>query len=270
MHQGHGQKKTKVRFLQVEWPATLIWIILTRALWQRCANLAMVDYVVPLVWNCWFGDVILLLTTMTSVRFITSSFFAQSYAFPGLVPVTSHQHWRNWLRQHAESLALAAVVFLRAIAALPAGFRSCGLSHCVLSGDAASSHAPSLRSPGPVCACERECAAAAACWDAVWTSDPAEAVCVQGDPSCRRSALLKDDSLLDFYYQDTRTYYDMFQRGLRIAGSFNHNRLDSSGDPCKHNWPLTFKYALTWPMTLGRVYSFYTLSIIRPLLSCVL
>lgn len=40
----------------------------------------------------------------------------------------------------------------------------------------------------------------------------------QGDPSCRRSALLKDDSLLEFYYDDTRTFYDMFQRGLRIAG----------------------------------------------------
>uniref|UniRef100_A0A671VIF0 Arachidonate--CoA ligase n=1 Tax=Sparus aurata TaxID=8175 RepID=A0A671VIF0_SPAAU len=39
-----------------------------------------------------------------------------------------------------------------------------------------------------------------------------------GDPSCRRSALLKDDSLLEFYYDDTRTFYDMFQRGLRIAG----------------------------------------------------
>eukprot|EP00066_Takifugu_rubripes_P009375 XP_003976262.1 PREDICTED: long-chain-fatty-acid--CoA ligase 1-like [Takifugu rubripes] len=46
----------------------------------------------------------------------------------------------------------------------------------------------------------------------------AQSVPVNGDPSCRRSALLKDDSLLDFYYEDTRTYYDMFQRGLRIAG----------------------------------------------------
>uniref|UniRef100_A0AAQ5X9Z6 Long-chain-fatty-acid--CoA ligase n=1 Tax=Amphiprion ocellaris TaxID=80972 RepID=A0AAQ5X9Z6_AMPOC len=40
-----------------------------------------------------------------------------------------------------------------------------------------------------------------------------------GDPSCRRSALLQDDSLLEFYYDDTRTAYDMFQRGLRIAGN---------------------------------------------------
>lgn len=44
-------------------------------------------------------------------------------------------------------------------------------------------------------------------------------VCVQEDSSCRRSALLKDDSLLEFYYKDTRTYYDMFQRGLSITGS---------------------------------------------------
>uniref|UniRef100_A0A673AXB2 Arachidonate--CoA ligase n=1 Tax=Sphaeramia orbicularis TaxID=375764 RepID=A0A673AXB2_9TELE len=47
----------------------------------------------------------------------------------------------------------------------------------------------------------------------------AQSVAVNGEPSCRRSALLEDDSLLEFYYQDTRTAYDMFQRGLRIAGS---------------------------------------------------
>lgn len=50
-------------------------------------------------------------------------------------------------------------------------------------------------------------------------------VCVcarfQGDASCRRSALLKDDNLLDFYFEDTKTVYDMFQRGLRIAGEFH-------------------------------------------------
>uniref|UniRef100_A0A673AY69 Arachidonate--CoA ligase n=1 Tax=Sphaeramia orbicularis TaxID=375764 RepID=A0A673AY69_9TELE len=46
-----------------------------------------------------------------------------------------------------------------------------------------------------------------------------QAQSVAGEPSCRRSALLEDDSLLEFYYQDTRTAYDMFQRGLRIAGS---------------------------------------------------
>lgn len=39
-------------------------------------------------------------------------------------------------------------------------------------------------------------------------------------PSCRRSALLKDDNLLEFYHQDTKTAYDMFQRGLGIAGLY--------------------------------------------------
>ncbi|CAL1616095.1 unnamed protein product [Knipowitschia caucasica] len=47
----------------------------------------------------------------------------------------------------------------------------------------------------------------------------AQSVAVNGDPSCRRSALLKDDTLIDFYFEDTKTFYDMFQRGLRISGS---------------------------------------------------
>uniref|UniRef100_A0A4W5RBJ8 Arachidonate--CoA ligase n=1 Tax=Hucho hucho TaxID=62062 RepID=A0A4W5RBJ8_9TELE len=42
---------------------------------------------------------------------------------------------------------------------------------------------------------------------------------LQGEPNWRRSALLKDDALLEFYYDDTRTAYDMFQRGLRVAGN---------------------------------------------------
>ncbi|KAK1892887.1 Long-chain-fatty-acid--CoA ligase 1 [Dissostichus eleginoides] len=46
----------------------------------------------------------------------------------------------------------------------------------------------------------------------------AQSVAINGDPSCRRSALLKDDTLLEFYYDDTRTAFDMFQRGVRIAG----------------------------------------------------
>uniref|UniRef100_A0A674F7C7 Arachidonate--CoA ligase n=1 Tax=Salmo trutta TaxID=8032 RepID=A0A674F7C7_SALTR len=41
---------------------------------------------------------------------------------------------------------------------------------------------------------------------------------IPGEPNWRRSALLKDDVLLEFYYDDTRTAYDMFQRGLRVAG----------------------------------------------------
>uniref|UniRef100_A0A3Q0RAT9 Arachidonate--CoA ligase n=1 Tax=Amphilophus citrinellus TaxID=61819 RepID=A0A3Q0RAT9_AMPCI len=47
----------------------------------------------------------------------------------------------------------------------------------------------------------------------------AQSVAVNGDPSCRRSAILKDDSMLEFYYDDTRTAYDMFQRGLMISGN---------------------------------------------------
>uniref|UniRef100_A0A7N6AM76 Long-chain-fatty-acid--CoA ligase n=1 Tax=Anabas testudineus TaxID=64144 RepID=A0A7N6AM76_ANATE len=47
----------------------------------------------------------------------------------------------------------------------------------------------------------------------------AQSVAVRGDPSCRRSALLKDDLLQDFYYENTRTAYDMFQRGLKISGN---------------------------------------------------
>ncbi|KAM4579142.1 long-chain-fatty-acid--CoA ligase 1 [Fundulus diaphanus] len=46
----------------------------------------------------------------------------------------------------------------------------------------------------------------------------AQSVAVGGDPSCRRSALLKDDNLLEFYYEDIRTVYEMFQRGLKISG----------------------------------------------------
>ncbi|XP_024130954.1 long-chain-fatty-acid--CoA ligase 1 [Oryzias melastigma] len=47
----------------------------------------------------------------------------------------------------------------------------------------------------------------------------AQSVAVGGNPSCRRSALLKDDTLLEFYYDDVRTAYDLFQRGLSITGN---------------------------------------------------
>uniref|UniRef100_A0A673JU25 Arachidonate--CoA ligase n=1 Tax=Sinocyclocheilus rhinocerous TaxID=307959 RepID=A0A673JU25_9TELE len=46
-----------------------------------------------------------------------------------------------------------------------------------------------------------------------------QAQSISGDQSCRRSALLTDDNLLEFYYEDTKTVYDMFQRGLWIAGN---------------------------------------------------
>ncbi|KAM4576446.1 long-chain-fatty-acid--CoA ligase 1 isoform 1-T1 [Odontesthes bonariensis] len=47
----------------------------------------------------------------------------------------------------------------------------------------------------------------------------AQSVAVGGDPNCRRSAILKDDSLMEFYDDNVRTAYDMFQRGLKIAGN---------------------------------------------------
>uniref|UniRef100_A0AAY4B2T5 Long-chain-fatty-acid--CoA ligase n=1 Tax=Denticeps clupeoides TaxID=299321 RepID=A0AAY4B2T5_9TELE len=53
----------------------------------------------------------------------------------------------------------------------------------------------------------------------------AQSIPVQGDPSCRRSALLKDETLLEFYHEDTRTIYDMFQRGRRIAGKSESGHL---------------------------------------------
>lgn len=61
------------------------------------------------------------------------------------------------------------------------------------------------------------------CAPMVWKCSADGVVCLQGDPSCRRSALLKNDSLLEFYYEDTKTYYDMFQRGLRITGGDIHS-----------------------------------------------
>lgn len=70
---------------------------------------------------------------------------------------------------------------------------------------------------------------------------------LQGDPSCRRSAILKDDTLLEFYYDDTRTAYDMFQRGLMISGDahihthfIKHSPLDGEvgmePDRVEENW----------------------------------
>lgn len=97
-------------------------------------------------------------------------FFPCRYVFPGLVPITLHLCWtqRNGLGE--QSLAVPAViVLLRTVVVLLARFRSCGLSRCILSGDAPSTHASSLRPPGPVCACECKRIPAAACWDGAET-----------------------------------------------------------------------------------------------------
>uniref|UniRef100_A0A3P8W3C1 Uncharacterized protein n=1 Tax=Cynoglossus semilaevis TaxID=244447 RepID=A0A3P8W3C1_CYNSE len=45
----------------------------------------------------------------------------------------------------------------------------------------------------------------------------AQSVAVNVSEPCRQSALQKDDLLLDLYYDDTRTVYDMFQRSLWIS-----------------------------------------------------
>lgn len=46
----------------------------------------------------------------------------------------------------------------------------------------------------------------------------AQSVAVDGDPCCRRSALLQDDKLQDFYFEDYKTAYAMFQRGIKVSG----------------------------------------------------
>jgi len=34
----------------------------------------------------------------------------------------------------------------------------------------------------------------------------------------RKAALLKDDNLISFLYEDAKTVYEVFQRGLRVSG----------------------------------------------------
>uniref|UniRef100_A0A8C6UUC6 Arachidonate--CoA ligase n=1 Tax=Neogobius melanostomus TaxID=47308 RepID=A0A8C6UUC6_9GOBI len=46
----------------------------------------------------------------------------------------------------------------------------------------------------------------------------AQSVAVDGDPCCRRSALLPDNKLQDFYYEDSKTAYAIFQRGIKVSG----------------------------------------------------
>lgn len=108
-------------------------------------------------------------------------FSPRRYAFPGLVTVTSHLCWtqNNRLGGQSKPLAVpAVVVLLRTVAVLLARFRSRGLPRCILPGDAPSPHASSLRSPGPVCACECKWIPAAACWDGVEASRGADAACL--------------------------------------------------------------------------------------------
>lgn len=177
-----------------------------------------------------FNIEILFCKTSYNFLLFQSSLSPLSYAFPGVVTVTSLQRWyqRLWIWGLLEPPADIARVLLLpvlpvSVPLLTAGFRSLGLSHCVLAGVPSSTNASSLWPTGPVCSCGCECIIStfipeqrSSSQDRIKVFDTV--VLLQGDPSCRRSALLKDDSLLEFYYDDTRTFYDMFQRGLRIAG----------------------------------------------------
>lgn len=41
---------------------------------------------------------------------------------------------------------------------------------------------------------------------------------LQNDGGARRSALLKDDKVISHFYDDVKTLYEAFQRGLRVSG----------------------------------------------------
>ncbi|NXA46538.1 ACSL1 ligase, partial [Nothocercus julius] len=46
-----------------------------------------------------------------------------------------------------------------------------------------------------------------------------QSVEVEGDEHARRSSLLKNDELLIYYYDDVRTAYDIFQRGVHVSNN---------------------------------------------------
>lgn len=53
----------------------------------------------------------------------------------------------------------------------------------------------------------------------------------QGGELARRSSLLSSDELLSYYYDDVRTVYDIFQRGLQVSSKskIKDNILNMSG-----------------------------------------
>lgn len=101
---------------------------------------------------------------ITSSCFTLLSLSPLSYAFPGVVTVTSLQRWyqKLWIWGLLEPPADIARVLLLpvlpvSVPLLTAGFRSLGLSHCVLAGVPSSTNASPLWSTGPVCSCGCEC-----------------------------------------------------------------------------------------------------------------
>lgn len=161
-------------------------------------------------------------TRVAFVAFVSFCSSSHSYAGPGVVTfaLRPRRTQRVWSGGTLGSPAVPVHL-------LSAGLRSPGVLHRVLAADPPSARPPSLRSTSPVCCCRREWPAGwhLSVWMCVNANVVAESsvadecvMCLQGDPSCRRSALLKDDNLLEFYYDDVRTVYEMFQRGLKISG----------------------------------------------------
>uniref|UniRef100_A0A8C5HA81 Long-chain-fatty-acid--CoA ligase n=1 Tax=Gouania willdenowi TaxID=441366 RepID=A0A8C5HA81_GOUWI len=85
-----------------------------------------------------------------------------------------------------------------------------------------------------------------------------QSVAVGGNPSCRRSALLKDDKLLDFYFDDIRTGYDMFLRGLQITGDGPCLGFRKPGQPYEWisytEWTISELACYTYSMALVPLY----------------
>uniref|UniRef100_A0A8C6URH8 Arachidonate--CoA ligase n=1 Tax=Neogobius melanostomus TaxID=47308 RepID=A0A8C6URH8_9GOBI len=77
----------------------------------------------------------------------------------------------------------------------------------------------------------------------------AQSVAVDGDPCCRRSALLPDNKLQDFYYEDSKTAYAIFQRGIKVSGGGPCLGYRKPGQP--YEWISYTEVSLTSAQLLG-------------------
>ncbi|KAG8429816.1 hypothetical protein GDO86_019142 [Hymenochirus boettgeri] len=64
----------------------------------------------------------------------------------------------------------------------------------------------------------------------------------------RRCALLKDDKLMSYYYEDAKTLYEVFLRGLRVSGNGNCLGYRKPNHP--YQW-LTYKQVVDRAELLG-------------------
>lgn len=46
---------------------------------------------------------------------------------------------------------------------------------------------------------------------------------MQGEEFARRSSLLESNEPLIYYYDDVRTVYDVFQRGMHVSSEYSRN-----------------------------------------------